>query len=488
MLKVVFIAFSYLLCIDAYSAGMGYDDARLLLSRSGFSPTQTEVLSYAALSRVQAVDKLLASAQTTAATSPPDWVTEPIERVRPKDLSEEEKKAYREQQVQRGLALRAWWYREMLDTRSPLTEHMTLFWHNHFVSSQQKVKSPQLLYRQNVLLRQYALGNFGTLLHAVAKDPAMLLYLDNATNRRGHPNENFAREVMELFTLGMGNYTEQDVREAARAFTGWSLNRDSGEFRFYPGMHDSGEKTVLGRSGNLDGDAVLDILLAQPQTSEFIVQKLWREFISATPDRAEVKRWAKIFRERNYEIAPVLRAMFISDAFYAPANRAALIKSPVELMVGTLRQFSMSDADTRLLVLAGRQLGQDIFAPPNVKGWPGGEDWINSTTLLARKQVLERIFRGEEMPTQPRLARMEFGRGGGRLMALMTKPADTAMRFDAARFYRDFPGTPAQQRADIARLVLGGAPSQVIGEDAAQPKAAYAYLQALVSDPLYQLK
>ncbi len=488
MLKTIVVALSYFLGLSAQAAGMGYDDARLLLSRTGFSPTQAEIRRYAALSRGQAVDKLLASVQTVATTAAPEWATQPIERVRRKELSEEEKKAYQEQQIQRGLELRAWWYREMLDTASPLTEHMTLFWHNHFVSSQQKVKSPQWMYRQNVLLRQYALGNFGALLHAVAKDPAMLVYLDNASNRRGQPNENFAREVMELFTLGMGNYSERDVREAARAFTGWSLDKDSGDFRFYPGAHDKDDKTVLGRTGNFDGDAVLDILLAQPQTAEFIVDKLWREFISSTPDPLTVKRWAKLFRDGNYEIAPLLRAMFTSDAFYVPANRATLIKSPVELMVGTLRQFSITHVDTRLLVLAGRQLGQDIFAPPNVKGWPGGEDWINSSTLLARKQVLERVFRAEEMPMQPRIARMEFGRGSGRMMSLMAKPAAPAMQFDAARFYRDFPGNTTQQRADIARLVLGGPPSQASTVNFAQPTAPYAYIQELVSDPLYQLK
>lgn len=320
----------------AHAAGMGYDDAKHLLSRTGFSPTEAEVETYAALSRTQAVDRLLAETGTVARTPPPGWVDEPRLRLnRLKDLSDAEKQALLKQEIQRGIALRGWWYREMLTTPSPLTERMTLFWHNHFVSSQQKVKVAQLMYRQNVLLRSQALGNFGTLLHAAARDPAMVIYLDSASNRRGRPNENFAREVMELFTLGVGHYTEQDVKEAARAFTGWSLDRESGEFRFYRFLHDNGEKTVLGRSGDLGGDDVLDILLEQPATAEFIVAKLWREFVSPDPDPKEVAHLAGMFRANDYEIKPLLRALFLSDAFYAKENRAMLVKSPAELLVGT---------------------------------------------------------------------------------------------------------------------------------------------------------
>jgi uncharacterized protein (DUF1800 family) len=188
-------------------------------------------------------------------------------------LSEEERKLALRAQAENGAELRSWWLTEMLTTRSPLTEKMVLFWHNHFVSSLQKVRSPVLMYRQNLLLRKHALGYFGDMLHEVSKDPAMVVYLDNASNRKAQPNENFAREVMELFTLGEGNYVEHDIKEAARAFTGWSIDLDTGQFLSRPLIHDDGVKTVLGRSGNFDGDAVLDILLAQPQTAEFIVRK-----------------------------------------------------------------------------------------------------------------------------------------------------------------------------------------------------------------------
>ena len=464
------------------AAGMGYDDARHLLARSGFAPTEAEVQSYAQLTRAQAVDKLLSETRRVAQTPAPAWVNEPPVALRDfKQLSDVARKQLQRLQIERGVEMRGWWYQEMLTTSTPLTERMTLFWHNHFVSSQQKVKSAQLMYRQHLLLREQALGNFGGLLHAVSKDPAMIVYLDNASNRRGQPNENFAREVMELFTLGVGNYTEQDIKEAARAFTGWSVDRTNGEFRFYPLFHDTGPKTVLGRSGDLDGDAVLDILLAQAQTAEFISAKLWCEFISPEPDPKEVKRLARLFREARYEIKPLLRAMFTSDAFFAPANRGTLIKSPVDFLVGTLRQFDIEGVDMRLLVFSGRQLNQDLFGPPNVKGWPGFDTWINSTTLLGRKQFMERIFRAEEMPLDRRTLREEMGRGAERAMAGQAMLAN--VRFDTAAFFSGFKGSEDQRRASVQRLVLSTPASPK-----ASPKERIEFIRQLVLDPVYQLK
>lgn len=481
--RCVLMVFGLCAAWAAHSAGMGYDDARHLLTRTGFAPTEAEVQVYAGLGRAQAVDKLLRETRDAAQTPAPEWVNDTVHPPRAfRDASEEQRKLLQREAIEHGFELRAWWYREMLDTPTPLTERMTLFWHNHFVSSQQKVKSAQLMYRQNALLRRHALGNFGELLHAVAKDPAMVIYLDNATNRRGQPNENFAREVMELFTLGAGHYSEQDIQEAARAFTGWSLDRSDFSFRNYPTLHDNGEKTVLGQRGNFDGDAVLDILLAQPATAEWISGKLWREFVSTTPDPKEVKRLARVFRESRYEVKPLMRALLTSDAFYAPANRAALIKSPVELLVGTVRQFGIEQAEPRLLALSGRQLGQDLFAPPNVKGWPGGEDWINSTTLLARKQIMERVFRGEEMPMAPRMAREEFGKGAA--LAFGAQRSLNAMHFDLARFYDGFSGDERTRREQMARLVL---PVTAV-EAPPGTGDRLAFVRALALDPVYQLK
>lgn len=459
---------------------MGADEARVLLGRAAFGATEAELRSFAVLPRTQAVEWLLSDARTQAQTPPPEW-TDRFVRPPRKQMSEAERKAFQREQIEKGVALRAWWYREMLTTPSPLAEKMTLFWHNHFTSSQQKVKSPVLLYRQNVLLRRHALGNFSELLRAIAKDPAMLVYLDNVSNRKRQPNENFAREVMELFTLGEGNYSENDIREAARAFTGWSIDRDTGAFRVYRMAHDDGVKTVLGKSGRFDGDDVIDILLAQRRTAEFVAAKLWREFISPTPQEKEIQRIAAVFRDSGYDIKVALRAVLTHDALYAPDNRGTLVKSPVEFLVGTMRTFAIRAVEPWPLVLAGRQLGQDIFGPPNVKGWPGGEYWINSQTLLARKQIVERLFRAEEMPVAGAVSMRPTDDGERRRRAMQ---ALMAMRFDHARWLRAFSDDEARRRDEIERLVLPVAPLTA----STVPSDQLAFVRNLVLDPSYQLK
>jgi uncharacterized protein (DUF1800 family) len=378
----------------ALASPMGTDDARHLLNRTTFGPTVAEVAEFGRLSRQEAVESLLAATSPDPVKPTADDLSEYVRPARLRDASGEGRDRLQKELHRRGIELRAWWLAEMLAAPTPATalrERMTLFWHNHFVSSEQKVKSTKLMLDQNLLLRRYAVGNFGTMLHAIGKDPAMVVYLDSATNRKEQPNENFAREVMELFTLGEGNYSEADIKEAARAFTGWSIEPDTGAYRWRPFIHDYGTKTLLGRSGQFDGDDVLDILLARPETAEFIVGKLWREFVSPTPDRAEVVRIAGAFRASGYEIKVALRELLLSPAFWAPANRLALIKSPVDLVVGTWRTAQLPTADLGPAVHALRAMGQDLFAPPNVKGWPGGETWINANTLLLRKQFLERI-------------------------------------------------------------------------------------------------
>lgn len=470
--------------VFAQAAALGFDDARHLLNRTSFAAGPADIETFAALTREQAVDRLLSWTGKPAVTPPPPWMGEPFESLRRfRGLGPEERKLALRELFRKAFELQAWWLTEMLVTPSPLTEKMTLFWHNHFVSSQQKVRSPQLMYRQNALLRRHALGNFGELLHAVARDPAMVIYLDSASNRKGQPNENFAREVMELFTVGEGHYGERDVKEAARAFTGWGIDPDRGEFAFRRLAHDDGVKTVLGRSGNFNGDAVLDILLAQPRTAEHIAAKLWREFVSPDPDPAAVGRIAKAFRESGYEIGPALRALLTSDAFYEPRHRAALIKSPVELVVGTLRQFSFTTGEPLPFVLSTAQLGQNLLAPPNVKGWPGGEAWINSTTLLARKAFLDRLFRVEETRAMmaaggwmepPKVAeRMTDGRQ--RFMRALLD-----VQFDGGKWLAQFDDRPLLLR----RVVLAAAPVQEPPPDA----QGLELIRHLVQDPVYQLK
>ena len=469
---------------------MGPDDARLLLSRTGFAATADSVKIWSQLSREQAVDRLLADSRTTPITPPPGWVSEFVPRRQFRDATDAEKKELQRRELTKSLELRAWWLQEMLLTPSPLTERMTLFWHNHFVSSQQKVKSPVLMYRQNVLLRRHALGRFSDLLHAVSKDPAMIFYLDNASNRRAQPNENFAREVMELFTLGEGHYSERDIKEAARAFTGWSIEPDTGTFKFRYFQHDDGVKTVLGRSGNFDGDDVLNILLAQPATAELITAKLWREFVSPEPDPAAVQRLASRFRDSGYDIKVVLRGLLTSPAFYAQENRASLIKSPVDLTVGTLELFQVETGELTPFAVLNAALGQNLFAPPNVKGWPGGESWINSTTLLARKQFLDRLFRAQEMrgDSQAMMAAFRGGGGGGiknpaklgEQMRGRFIEALSEIHFDEPRWTARLADDP---RA-ITQLVLATQPV-----NAPDPKLrGMDLIRALTQDPAYQLK
>ena len=490
---------------DAAIAGaLGYDDARHLLNRTGFGATQAEIEHYIGMSREEAAKALLGTARTEPLTPPPAAMvaTGPLHYPRRgRGASNEELKMFRQQQAREGLELRGWWVGEMLSTPSPLTERMTLFWHNHFVSSQQKVKLAELMYRQNVTLRAQALGNFGSLLHAVARDPAMIVYLDSAQNRKVAPNENFARELMELFTLGEGNYGESDVKETARAFTGWSLDRERGEFVFRRAVHDYGNKTVLGRTGNLDGDDVIDILLAQPSTAEFVSRKLWREFVSPDPDAAEVKRIAARFRDSGYDIKTALYALLTSDAFYARENRCTLVKSPVDLVVGTLRQFGMHPGDSIPFAVAAAGMGQNLFAPPNVRGWPGQEAWINTSRLLARKQFLDRLMRAEgtaagipqAMPDDTMTASdrtpwpvaVETERTRRARLLRAVDRGVRSVQFDSAAWFAQWKApVDAQKRNDDAvRLLFAVAP-----QTPPQGTEPLAMLRELVLDAAYELK
>ncbi|MDQ1291673.1 MAG: hypothetical protein QG615_1482 [Nitrospirota bacterium] len=378
---------------------ISFQDARHLLARTGFGGNPAEIRELAALDREAAVDRLLAGGGRIATTSPPAAVLSalpPAEGM--KGLSFAQKKALQQERREEAFELKGWWYQELLSTPFPLTERMTLFWHNHFTSSFHKVKWPALLYHQNVLLRHHALGSFRDLLFQIAKDPAMVLYLDTQSNHRDHPNENFARELFELFTLGEGHYTETDIKEAARAFTGWHVAlHHGGGFAFNRRQHDGGVKHVLGKTGTFGGDDILAIALDQPACARYLTAKLWREFISDEPDAREVERLAAQFRNSGYQIVPLLRGLMTLPQFWAPETRGVLVKSPVELLIGTIRLLNLPIEGTTMLAKYGKRLGQDLFDPPNVKGWPGGTRWITSATLLNRWQLLQRGLRGAEM-------------------------------------------------------------------------------------------
>ncbi|NML31303.1 DUF1800 domain-containing protein [Paraburkholderia antibiotica] len=484
------------------------DDARFFLTRIGFAPSNTELAHYTGLTRAQAVAEVLASARTEAVLPPPEWIIEPIPTRAERNAWTEDQR--REQQKRRGEhyeLLRAWWVREMLTGPSPLTERMTLFWHNHFTSAQDKVPYPQLMARQNLLLRRHALNHFGELLHDVAKDPAMLQYLDGASNRKGRPNENFAREVMELFTLGEGHYTQRDVGEAARAYTGWSLDPDTLAYTWLANRHDDGEKTVLGQTGPFDGDQVLDLLLARPETASFVTTKLWHEFVSDTPEPARIEAIAGQFRASRYDIKVALRGLLLSDAFWRDDNRGVLVKSPIEFVVGTLRAFEVDYDDTAHFVAQIRALGENLFYPPNVKGWPGGTTWINSSTLLARKQFVEQLFRATERAKPMRMSGPASGKtmmgvaqaapvsasaaGQSRVVPqhAMARAGQGGVRFDIADWLAHYGTSPAAKpglsvELQLQHAVLPFTPVDAIATDS----SASAYLQALLMDPAYQLK
>ena len=369
------------------------DDREHLLLRAGFGLPSGKT-DFNASTRNGLVGELLKSARTKALIEIPQRLLSPVaEPGTIQGMSREEKKDLRMERRKRGEELKAWWLREMVLTDSPITERMTLFWHNHFTSSLKKVKFPALMARQNQVLRKYALGSFSQMLLEIAHDPAMILYLDGQRNQKRKPNENFARELLELFTLGEGHYTEKDIKEAARAFSGHKVDRRSGEFHFAPRRHDHGLKVFLSQRGRWIGEDIISILLDHPQTSLHITAKLWKEFVSLPLPEALLGELAGGFRDSGYSISSLLEKILNSEQFWSEENRGNSIKSPVELVVSTLRGIEFETADYSRLVKLCRRLGQDLLDPPSVKGWMGGKTWINTYTLLLRQQALRRLVK-----------------------------------------------------------------------------------------------
>ncbi len=288
--------------------------------------------------------------------------------------------------------LKAWWLHRMAGTANPVTEKVTLFWHNHFATSYNKVLSVPMMTAQNDLFRTLGSGSFRQLLTTVARDPAMLVWLDGNANRKRHPNENFAREVMELFALGLGNYTERDIQEAARAFSGWHLRE--GRFWFNDSQHDSSDKTVFGKTGKFDGQAIINLCLDHPACPRFLAFKLLRTFVVTEPSPAWIDRVAALFTKHDLTFAPVLKEVCRSPEFYGSDVRGTIIKSPVELVLGTLRPLCERIRWPAVRDLSA-QLGQDVFAPPSVKGWDGGRQWIHATAWIQRWNFLSDVTGSE---------------------------------------------------------------------------------------------
>lgn len=280
-----------------------------------------------------------------------------------------------------------WWLFRMVHTWRPLEEKMTLFWHGHFTSAMSKVQNTTLMLNQNHLFRRHALGNFRSLLLEVYKDPAMLIWLDNATNRVGKPNENFARELMELFTMGVGNYTEQDVREVARAFTGHTIDRTTGTYLFRSSWHDYGAKTVLGQTGNWDGDDIINLLVPREATGRFMARKLLKMFVYEDPEPMLIDALARVYYENGYSVKAMMTWILTSDAFYSDRARAALVRNPTELVVNAIRTLEVR-SDLSPFVWRLNSMGQALFNPPDVEGFDGGMAWINTSTQLHRFNLI----------------------------------------------------------------------------------------------------
>ena len=400
-----------------------YDRAGHLIERAGFGATPEEVRALAELSPEQAVDRIVeyeAVDGSGLADFEESGIWDPGMDPFPPSRAESVRIA-REQGISLGVKvlpnsasrrlqpvvdkffyglrsnvletkrLALWWANRMVTTPRPLEERMTLFWHGHFATSESKVRDYRLMLAQNRMLRRLATGSFRDLLLGIMRDPAMLVYLDNGENVKDHPNENFGRELLELFTMGVGNYTERDIREASRAFTGWT--NDVTRFRFDPELHDDGPKEFLGREGRFGGEEIIEIILDQPATAEFIASKIYRYFVRDDISKPMREALGKLLSESGYEIRPLLKTIFLSRDFYSSLSVGTQIKSPVQLVVSTYRKLGAGRMPTvpDFNQLTGR-LGQSLLYPPNVAGWEGGRTWITPASLLDRGNLLRRVL------------------------------------------------------------------------------------------------
>jgi uncharacterized protein (DUF1800 family) len=388
-----------------------------LLNRAGFGGSPTEIENLRKMGRDGAISWLVDYDRIPDLTPAPDWAAsspdlallsadQALKNAMDEDSKKELRKERNRIEYRQMADLRYWWIRRMALGPRPFQEKMTLFWHGHFATSFEKVRSPYFLWLQNETLRQNALGIFPELLTAVAKDPAMLVYLDGASSRRedprakhpAKPNENFAREVMELFTLGEGHYSEQDIQEAARAYTGWGLNRDRTGYEYHPRIHDDGVKTIFGQSGNFTGEDVLAMICGRPECAPFITEKLWRFFAQDPAPKPVVDALAEEFRANGMDVKKLMTVIFRSGEFYAPEVIRGQIKSPVQWLVASTHQLQAPLPTLPMSLVMLLQLGQELFQPPNVKGWDGGIAWITTTNLLNRYNFAAALVEGERVP------------------------------------------------------------------------------------------
>ena len=440
-----------------------------LLNRASFGGTPDEIEAARKKGLSPAVRDLVDVGSETANVAPPAWARprnireQRMEIKAAKDRGEnfqEKARAVRMMEDANILDLRRWWLERMMNGPAPLLEKITLFWHGHFATSIQKVRDAYWLWLQNDTLRRNALGNFATLVKKMSRDPAMMIYLDLEQSRREHPNENWARELMELFTVGIGNYSEDDIRASARAFTGYRIDMTTQQYRFAPMQQDLGPKNFMGHSGGLNGDDIINILVSKPACAQFIGRKLWRFFVEDEPSQAIVDAVASSIRTHSYEIRPVMHEIFNSPEFYSDRVMRAQIKGPVQYIIQTSKLLNAPLPSPVVAQNAMRQMGQILFAPPNVKGWDGGKTWISTSTLLFRYNFANYLINGDSMlPPGAAAARVKAAGPGFRMQPeelaeqikrapiditkivpdkLREKPKDL-VDFLSARFFQDRP-------------------------------------------------
>lgn len=371
-----------------------------LYLRAGFGASFSLINKSMGMSRAKLIDRLFAESSKPAMINAVRMPTEDeIQMAMSKDKTPEEKKKIREYMKEEDKKLNLAWIKKMMSGREMLNEKMTFFWHDHFACKDENPINAQSL---NNTLRKYALGDFRQMLMAVSKEPAMLKFLNNQQNKKHAPNENFAREVLELFTLGRGNYTEADIKNAARAFTGWGFDKKEHSFEFRDKQHDYGEKTFLGTTGNLSGEDVLGIITTQKQCAVFITDKIYRYFVNEKGNQERVNELADSFFKNGYSIESLMRNIFSADWFYGDENIGTRIKSPIELMASLGCQFSPVFTRETILLLVQRVLGQLLFYPPNVAGWPNGKEWIDSSSLIFRTNLGKKIIDSSELSVLPK--------------------------------------------------------------------------------------
>ncbi len=350
-----------------------------LLSRTMFGYKREDVEFALSFSIDEFIDNHLLKAEPVPPL-PGNWVTEMPDWDNP------------DNNFHKFVEMGIWLYELMRTQTTSFREKIVHFLSNHFVSEGEKVEIPQYQYIQNALFREYAFGNFKELTKKITIDPAMLIYLDGILNNKNVPNENYAREVMELFTIGIGNYTEVDIRNAARAFSGWELD-GLGSY-LNDDLHDYGEKTFMGQIANFNYEDIVDIIFTKEETAKFICRKLYKEFVYYIPDETVVAELANIFRDNNYELKPLFSAMFKSEHFYNEQIKASRIKSPHELMIGMIKQFQVENINYNYVIKMAEKLQQLLFSPPDVRGWEGQRKWISTTTLPLRNNFTDSVITG----------------------------------------------------------------------------------------------